>query len=178
MVLGVQADGADPRAVVGRLAVQLARGGVAGLPAALADLVRDTGLQSAVLRAVGPSGNDRRGELLATAGEVVRAVPEGRYDIPAVVEMTVSTPDGSERAVLTVRGARPAVLPLLRDAATVLGLALAAVPSDGLHPAAGRCCATPRPTARRSPTPCTTARCRTWWSPGTPWTPRCAPAAT
>lgn len=134
MVLGVQADGADPRAVVGRLAVQLARGGVAGLPVALADLVRDTGLHSAVLRAAGPSGSDRRGELLATAGEVVRAVPEGRYDIPAVVEMTVSTPDGSERAVLTVRGARPAVLPLLRDAATVLGLALAAVPSDGLAP--------------------------------------------
>lgn len=117
---------ADSGAVVGRLAVQLARAGEAGLGPALAGLVRDAGLRTAVLRRV-PDG-----ALLAVAGDVVRVVPPPRGASAPDLELPVGAPGGPQLAVLAVSGARPALLPVLRDAAAVLGLALAAeaAPAD------------------------------------------------
>ena len=110
---------ADPADAVAGLAVDLARTGRAGLPAALAALVAATGLRTAVLRGPAPDG-----AVLAAAGERLQALPG-----PAVVELPVHRPGApgtAPVAVLVVTGSRPALLPLLRAAAAVLGLALAA----------------------------------------------------
>lgn len=121
VVLGVVPDLLDPQAVVGRVAVHLGREGANGLSGALAVLVEGTGLRSAVLRRPG------EGDLLAVAGEVVQAVPlRGPRDRPAVVELPVRGPHGPQLATLTVTGAHPSVLPVLRAAGAVLSLVLAA----------------------------------------------------
>ena len=109
--------------LVGRVAALLATG--APLAEALAVVVDGLGLTSAVLR----DGRDDGG-LLAVAGEVVHAVPAMRPEAAAGLDLAV----GGDGAVLTVAGARPTQLPLLRGACAVLGLALAAraaaVPPD------------------------------------------------
>ena len=114
---------ADPADAVAGLAVDLVRTGRDGLPAALAALVAATGLRAAVLR--GPAPGDA---VLAAAGERLQAVPG-----PAVDELPVhrpGAPGAAPVAVLVVTGSRPALLPLLRSAAAVLGLALAAGAPD------------------------------------------------
>jgi len=123
VVLDALPDPFDRSVLAGRVAVQLGREGVAGLPAALALLVRSTGIRTAVLRRAGD-----RGDLLGVAGEVVQAVPDGpaRRRETAVVALPVRGPQGNELATLVVTGARPSVLPALRDASVVLGLVLAA----------------------------------------------------
>lgn len=121
-MLGTAPDVVDVLPTVGRVALLLARDGTSGLPSALGLLVEAAGLRSAVLRRCG--GAD---ELLAVAGDVVHAVPPRRGTHPVgVVELPVRGPGGAELATLTLQGARPAALPALRDAAAVLGLALAA----------------------------------------------------
>jgi hypothetical protein len=113
--------GPDVSSVLGRLAARLAAdAGDDALAAALALLVDDLGLRSGVLR------DAVDGEVLAVAGEVVRAVPasRGRRSAPgAVVEIPVQAA-GRPLASLTVIGARPAHLPALRAGAQVLALAL------------------------------------------------------
>lgn len=111
----------DHGAVVGRVAVRLARQGTAGLSEALALLVADAPLASAVLRR--PDG-----ALLAVAGDTVRAVPvrRGGRRPGQVAELAVAGPSGLDLAHLTVTGMRPAQLPTVRGCAAVIGLALAA----------------------------------------------------
>jgi len=113
--------GPDVSPLLGRMAGALAEGGEAALPAVLRDLVVALGLSSAVLREAGPLG-----PLLAVAGEVVHAVPHSRRSLGRrpTVELPVR---GSVAATLTVVGAQPTHLPVLRAAASVLGLALARV---------------------------------------------------
>jgi hypothetical protein len=109
--------------LLGRLAVLLGDPRPS-LPDVLAELVVGLGLRSAVLR-------DRAGEgaLLAVAGEVVHAVPSMRPPVRAlgapVVELPVPAAGRGEIAALTVVGARPGQLPVLRAVAAVLGLGLA-----------------------------------------------------
>ena len=107
----------DAAAVLGAAATRLAADGAA-LPAVLDDAVCALGLRSAVLRAAD-------GDVRAVAGEVVHAVPTTRAGAgpEAVVELPV--PGG---ASLTVVGARPSHLPVLRALAAVLGLALRTSP--------------------------------------------------
>ena len=117
----------DGAAAVGHLAVTLSRKGAAGLSEALGGLLA-TGLRSVVLRSVPQDGGV--GELLAVAGEVVHAVPASRAAaVGPVVELPVCGPGGVALATLTVVGARPGLLPALRAAAAVLGLALLAATS-------------------------------------------------
>lgn len=125
MGLGIQPDRVDPHAVLGRVALLLARDGRAGLPAALAVAVDTAGLRSAVLR--------QGDELLAAAGELVHAVPDVAPLRPPAGSVRLEV-TGQAPAVLIVTGARPSALPLLRDLAVVLGAALAAVPARQ-HPA-------------------------------------------
>lgn len=111
----------DACAVLGTAAAALAGAGREGLRPALETVVRDLGLRSAVLR--------DGGTLVAVAGDVVHAVPSRRGETgpEAVVELPVP---GTSLA-LTVVGARPSTLPLLRAVCAVLALALrgpAAVP--------------------------------------------------
>jgi hypothetical protein len=138
VVLRTIPDLPAPDALVGRVALHLAHDGVAGLAAALSALVDGTGARSAVLRRTGPAP-----ELLATAGEVVQAVSLPRRGenvleiaVRGPVEVAPVTsgarpstgppaPVAVPLAVLTVTGVRPHALPLLRDAAAVLGLVLA-----------------------------------------------------
>lgn len=126
MSLDAAPDVRTAHSVVGRVAVLLGHEGVAGLPEALALLVEATSARSAVLRRAGGAG-----ELLAGAGDVVRAVdprPGPRRD---TVELTVRGPHRLELAVLTVTGSRPADLPVLRSVGIVLGLVLAADVAPG-----------------------------------------------
>lgn len=116
----------DAPAAVGRFAVRLGRTGAADLPGALAELVAGAGLRSAVLRRAGT------GELLAAAGDVVQAVSDQRTpgsrrspDGVPVVELSISAPGDRLLATLRLTGALPHLLPSLRVAAAVLGLALA-----------------------------------------------------
>lgn len=112
----------DPCVVLGRFAGLLADG--SALPAALDALVAGLGLRTAVLRSVA-------GELLAVGGEALHAVPALRSLPPAhpSVELPVSGRAGTQLATLTVKGARPSQLPILRTAAAVVGLALALAPT-------------------------------------------------
>ena len=115
--------------VVAALAVELGRTGAAGVPRALDTLVAQTGLAGAVLR--GPASDGAPGPVLATgepsfhgpdvetAGMVVE-LPVHRPGVPAV-----------PLAVLSVAGASPGLLPALRAAAALLGLALTAASSCG-----------------------------------------------
>jgi hypothetical protein len=104
----------DAPALLGAAATRLACEGPSCLPAVLADAVEALGLRSAVLRST-------RGDLRAVAGEVVHAVPTARPATgpQAVVELPV--PGGGS---LTVVGARPSQLPVLRALAAVVGLAV------------------------------------------------------
>lgn len=112
----------DPCRLLARAAGELAAG--AGVAAVLRAAVRELGLRSAVLR-------DRSGAVLAVAGEVVHAVPVDRADSrPAPVVQLAVPVRGGEAAALTVVGAGPGHLPLLRALSAVLGLALAVVPDD------------------------------------------------
>lgn len=126
---------ADPLVVVADLAVELARTGTAGLPGVLDALVAGTGVRSAVLRRAASS--EVPGEVLAAGGERVRALPD-RAARPFVVELPVYRPGrpAAPLAVLVVSGARPVLLPVLRAAAALLGLALAAdAPGEPVLPA-------------------------------------------
>jgi signal transduction histidine kinase len=107
---------ADPCVVLARFAGLVAKG--ADLPSALDALVQGLGLRSAVLRSAG-------GELLAAAGDVLRAVSGMRSHAggPAVLELPVPGRSGVSTGTLTVTGARPSQLPALRTAAALLGLA-------------------------------------------------------
>lgn len=90
------------------------------LPDALTVLVHGLGLRSALLR------DARDGEVLAVAGDVVRAVPSSRVlssRPQGVVEVPVAGTTGA-LATLTVVGARPSHLPGLRAACAVLALGL------------------------------------------------------
>ena len=122
---------------VGRLAALLAATGESGLADGLALVVEGLGLRSAVLRDV---SGDGAGPVRAVAGDVVRAVTpqadsarQGRVREPVgpTVELPVAG-GGRTIASLTVVGARPSQLPVLRAAAAVVGLALSLSPSpDG-----------------------------------------------
>ena len=108
----------DPCAVLGRLAEQLSAG--APLGDVLDVLVGQLGLRTAVLRSAA-------GDLLGVGGEALHAVPVMRaVDGRTTLELPVEGRSYGA-ASLTVLGARPSQLPLLRAAASVLGLAL--VPS-------------------------------------------------
>jgi hypothetical protein len=116
----------------GRLAELLADHGEAGLTEALDLIVTDLGLRSAVLLDTVPDSHagplPATGRLRAIAGEAVHAVPAMRV-VPAVgsTGSTVEIPvraNGRDAGVLSVAGARPSQLPVLRAAAAVLGLAL------------------------------------------------------
>ncbi|MDT7537543.1 MAG: hypothetical protein QOI82_1128 [Actinomycetota bacterium] len=116
----------------GRLAELLADHGEAGLTEALDLVVAELGLRSAVLRdavtETAPSPAAPAGRLRAVAGEAVHAVPTMRV-VPSgsgassVVELPIRS-GGRDVGVLSVLGARPSQLPVLRAVAAVLGLAL------------------------------------------------------
>ena len=109
----------DPCVLVGQLAGLLAEG--AEMPAVLGSLVAGLGLRTAVLRGAA-------GVLLGVGGEVLYAVPQMR-ELPATTSsVELPVPGG---ATLTVLGARPTQLPVLRAVAAVLGLALAGPPAHG-----------------------------------------------
>jgi hypothetical protein len=118
----------------GRLAELLADHGEAGLTEALDMLVEELGLRSAVLRDAGlrvePMPAHPGSRLRAVAGDAaqaVNAVPTMRVvpagDAAATVELPVRA-GGRDVGVLTVLGARPSQLPVLRTVAAVLALAL------------------------------------------------------
>jgi signal transduction histidine kinase len=110
----------DPAVVLGNLALAVADG--TPLAHALTDFVAALGLRTAVVRSAA-------GELLGVGGEVLHAVPQMRALLSAdpTLELPLSGPGGS----LTVVGARPSQLPVLRAAAAVLGLA--ATPTAGVE---------------------------------------------
>jgi hypothetical protein len=123
----------------GRLAELLADHGESGLTEALDLLVSELGLQSAALQDNEPETDSpagATGRLRAVAGDAVQAVPSMRVVASAAsttVQIAVRA-GGRDAGVLTVAGARPSQLPVLRAAAAVLGLALSrptrAVPAD------------------------------------------------
>lgn len=116
----------DACATVGRIASLLADHGERGLPAALELLVDRLELRSAVLREV---VDGRPGAVLAVSGETLHAVPPMRVvsratpttGASAVIEVPVSAA-GRHVATISVVGARPSQLPVLRACAAVLGL--------------------------------------------------------
>jgi signal transduction histidine kinase len=116
-----QAVLSDPAVVLGNLALALAEG--TPLADALSSFVSSLALRTAVVRSAS-------GELLGVGGEVLHAVPSMRA-LPSsdpTLELPISgVPGGS----LTVVGARPSQLPVLRAAAAVLGLA--AAPTTGVE---------------------------------------------
>ena len=112
----------------GRLAELLADHGEAGLTDALDLVVAELGVRSAVLRdPANPAGRtERGGALRAVAGEAVHAVPAMRV-LPTADGSTVEIPlraAGRDAGTLTVVGARPSQLPVLRASAAVIALAL------------------------------------------------------
>ena len=109
---------AEPSAVLGTLAGLLAEGG--DVPAALDVLVSGLGLRGAAVRTAA-------GDLVGTAGEVLRDSASPVLEVPV---------RGGVPAALTVTGARPSHLPTLRTAASIVGLALAPVSSVALLDAA------------------------------------------
>lgn len=110
----------EPVAVLGAVAALLAEG--RDLPEALEALLAGLALRGVALRSAA-------GDLLATAGDVLRdsAAP--------VLEVAVPLRDGLP-GTLTVVGARPSHLLVLRTCASILGLALAPVASAALLDAA------------------------------------------
>jgi signal transduction histidine kinase len=111
---------ADACALLARTAARLAEADDLALPDALTALVAGLGLRSAVLR------DSADGEVLAVSGDVVHAVPLSRersHGPQGVVEVPVHV-SGRPLAALTVVGARPSHLPVLRAAAAVLALGL------------------------------------------------------
>jgi hypothetical protein len=118
----------DACTLLARTAARLAEGGPDALADALMPLVDGLGLRSAVLRDV------VGGDVLGVAGDVVHAVPRSRMQgggPEGVVEVPVQT-GGRPLAALTVVGARPSHLPLLRAAAAVLALGLRRAPAPRL----------------------------------------------
>jgi hypothetical protein len=111
---------AEPSAVLGTLAGLLAEGG--DVPSALDVLVSGLGLRGAAVRTAA-------GDLVGTAGEVLRDSAAPVLEVPVPVR-------GGVPAALTVTGARPSHLPTLRTAASIVGLALAPVSSVALLDAA------------------------------------------
>jgi signal transduction histidine kinase len=112
-----QAVLSDPAVVLGNLALALAEG--TPLAPALTAFVSSLGLRTAVVRSAS-------GELLGVGGEVLHAVPHMRA-LPSsgpTLELPIS---GALGGSITVVGARPSQLPVLRAAAAVLGLASAPV---------------------------------------------------
>jgi hypothetical protein len=98
----------EPSAVLGTVAGLLADG--QDLPTALAALVSGLGLRGAAVRS-------SAGELLGTAGDVLRDSSAPVVEIPVPVR-------GNALGSLTVIGARPSHVTTLRTVAAVLGLAL------------------------------------------------------
>jgi hypothetical protein len=123
----------------GRLAELLADHGPNGLTDALDLMVAELGLRSAVLHDSERTGGSRTTatrKLRAVSGEPVGPAPVVRV-VPAAEGPTVELPlraGGRDAGTLTVVGARPSQLPVLRAAAAVLGLAfsrpISAVPAD------------------------------------------------
>lgn len=116
--------------LLGRLAELLADHGAYAVGEALELLVAETGLTSAVLR---DADGRAPGPLRAVAGEPVHAVPVMRVvptagEPSAAVDLPVRAA-GRDLGVLSLVGARPSQLPMLRSAAAVLALALAADPA-------------------------------------------------
>lgn len=122
----------------GRLAELLADHGDGALTEALDLLVEELDLRSAVLRdrSAADDGGEPRvratGRLRAVAGDPAHAVPAMRVvSVGAVAATTVELPvraGGRDAGVLSVVGARPSQLPVLRAAASVIGLALSSAP--------------------------------------------------
>ena len=114
----------------GRLAELLADHGESALTEALDLLVAELGLRSAVLRdSVDRGGVEggSAGRLLAVAGDAVHAVPAMRVVRVDAVSSTLALAvraGGRDIAVLSVAGARPSQLAVLRAVAAVLGLGL------------------------------------------------------
>lgn len=108
----------------GRLAELLADHGETGLTEALDLVVTELGLRSAVLRdsSVDPPAVGRLQAVAADGGPAVRVVAVDRPGA-ATVELPIRAA-GRPAAVLSVLGARPSQLPVLRAVAAVLGLAL------------------------------------------------------
>lgn len=115
---------AEPSAVVGTVAGLLVDG--ASPAEALDELVRGLGLRGAALRTAA-------GDLLGASGEVLRDLST------PVLELEVHQRHGAP-ATLTVTGARPSQLSVLRAVANVLGLALAPVAHAALLDAAEEEC--------------------------------------
>jgi signal transduction histidine kinase len=111
-----QAVLADPAAVLGNLAVAIAD--QSPLAPALTAFVASLGLRTAVVRSAA-------GDLLGVAGEVLHAVPHMRALPTAHPTLELPVGGGS----LTVVGARPSQLPVLRAAAAILALGLVRVPA-------------------------------------------------
>ena len=107
---------AEPSAVLGTVAGLLADGGA--LPEALDELVAGLGLRGVALRTAA-------GDVLGASGEVLRDVSTPVLEIPVPVR-------NGAAPTLTVTGARPSQLPVLRSAAAVLGLALTPAPHPDL----------------------------------------------
>ena len=110
----------EPSAVLGTVAGLLADG--RDLPTALSALVQGLGLRGAAVRTAA-------GELLGTAGDVLRDSSAPVLEIPVPVR-------GSDIGSLTVTGARPSQLATLRTVASVIGLALGPSGSAALLDAA------------------------------------------
>ena len=121
MASGAGTSAGDPVALLTAAAAALADEGPDAAPDVLEQVVAALGLRSAVLRDAAGGG------LRAVAGDVVHAVPSRRHagGPEAVVELPVHG-EGVRLATLTVVGARPSQLPLLRGVCAVLGLALTA----------------------------------------------------
>jgi len=122
--------------LLGRVAELLADHGAYAVGEALELLVAETGLTSAVLR---DADGRTPGRLRAVAGEPVHAVPVMRVvpaagDPTAAVELPVQAA-GHDLGILSLVGARPSQLPMLRSAAAVLALALAADAATSAGPA-------------------------------------------
>jgi signal transduction histidine kinase len=108
-----QAVLSDPAVVLGNLAVALADG--MPIPQALRAFAAELGLSTAVVRSAA-------GDLLGVGGDALHADPQVRSlagPDPALELPLTGAPGGW----LTVVGARPSQLPVLRAAAAVLGLA-------------------------------------------------------
>jgi hypothetical protein len=112
-------DLADPCAVIAAAASALADDSPDAARTALEGVVRALDLRSAVLRDTGGAG-----AIVAVAGDVVHAVPARRDGAGPPPEPVVELPVPGVDAALTVVGALPTHLPLLRAFCWVLGLAL------------------------------------------------------
>lgn len=115
---GFPLPSADPSVLLGRFAGLLAEGGT--LSPALHALAAGLPVRTVVLRSAD-------GELLGVGGEALQVMQAVSVQEPDL-ELPVPGPEGRPLALLSIRGARPSQLPVLRAAAAVLGLA---VPAHG-----------------------------------------------